>query len=363
MRAIFLKIRIILVISICAKRLVTLFAVRSSLSGDGFMTRRFLSSLLVLSAVCLSGCGSDNGGGSTTVPPGTPTPTPTPSPTPTPTPTPTYAIALDFTQLRTSHARGVEVSTPQNWKFDPPGGFVVTYSDPILNTANDTAEMTYDPSDEIFQFRFGTDGVGSSKADIVSQDVDSRTYFHAYNGWGSLIKIYRPRPSFEYVNVLKQTRGYNNGGVEKNSINRYVTYGSETRLDDVPKLGSSSYSVGFAASLANIGEGEDLSGFGSLEVNYDTGIVSGSIPLDQITPIYPAVDIHLVIKITGTYSSATNDFTGHLSSSDGSVSGDFTGKLYGPKGTELGIIFFLKDGMDTTKAHTRIVGALFGKNS
>ena len=323
------------------------------------MTRKFFGSLLILSALCLSGCGGDSGGGSTSVPPVTPTPTP--APTPTPTPTPTYAIALDFTQLSTSHARGVEVSTPQDW--NPPTGFVATYSDPILNTANDAAEMTYDPSVESFLFRFGTDAVGSSKADIVSQDVDSRTYSHAYNGGRSLIKIYRPRANFEYVNVLKQLRNYNNGGVQLNHINRYITYGSETRLDDTPKVGSSSYSVGFAASLANIGDGDDLGGSGSLDVNFDTGVVSGSIPLDQITPISPVTDIHLVIKFTGTYSSVTNDFSGHISSSDGSVSGDFTGKLYGPKGAELGIIFFLKDGMDTSKAHTRIVGALFGKNS
>ena len=293
------------------------------------LTRNF--GCLIAGAMMISACGGD----SAATPSPTPTPTPSSTPTPTPTPTPTYtpfaSIAQD-TDFDTS-CRGFADAFPESFEFDPVFGNG-------LNVSFNAADESYTVGNEYFSYTYGPEDKLSDPVDPVTYSKSNGTYATLFRllaegaEYVRLMGVYGLSPSFDYNCVL----------------------GVPTESDDLP-LATTTYS---ALAIEGFGGGYNLSKSIATLV-YDPAIKGLRMTIDlQGTKTDDSADTNVytlgTLVTDEPLSISGSSFSGAIS---GSVAGRFEGSvggsLFGPQGSEAGLVLQYSD---LSKANTETGGYL-----
>jgi len=328
-----------------------------------FYPKTSLASVIAL-AIGLTAC---DGGTGVAFIPTPPTPAPTPSPTPSPTPTPTPAgVVRAPAPGAVPNANLFPIATVGGSTIQAHPGTIF----PLLETvalfdsngmSADTAATAggayFSASPTNDHFNLSVPGAGYVNVSLVAGG------YYCYGFCGANIEL-DPETSKLSWTTYGSWGAY---GTATSRIGHYVT-GFATPVASVPTTGSATYKGNVAGNVwrpeagPQFGiEGVYLSGDATVQANFGTGALTGSL-----TNMYANGVPWNSVSLAGTISGGQNSFSGTsavISTAAGgylltsSATGTFSGLFFGPNAQELGAVWTLFDG---TRAASGTIGAKVG---
>jgi hypothetical protein len=292
---------------------------------------RFGKFLATVSCVALSACGGDGGPGDNPPPvvalPPTPVP-PTPPPPPPP-PVTIYGSPRDY-------ANGFSFTTGIGYSdsfFAPETGGIqdiqVTFLEP-----GQTAGFAFTPTPEMARFTYGADvhsySVDQRFSDLTAVPVQYRAggsilSLDTYNNLGYVnLAIYYPPPG------PTETR---NGVAGRSGGSQLILFGPPTAASDAlpPILNYRQATSGFSFPPGPV---YDLLLQG-LSIDTASNSVSGTVLVRSQAPNFPTIG---TLTLSGTLDPQTRILSGTLTDAQSGYSGNFRAQLFGPKGTQMGML-------------------------
>lgn len=268
----------------------------------------------------------------------TPAPSPTPSPSPTPTPTPgvAYETAFDL-----SRDRGFPLNIAELSAVATAGNAGFSYSaiaSRIINPG-DAPALAYASASQEASISFSTGGPRRYPGSEISLRSSDRLVYTASDGF---LSIGQPGPALggfpaalRYTLVAVQNISTSNADFTTTNIARRAVAGSSTLSADVPRSGSASYRVLFAAAAQSAAATNSyVAQDATLTIDFATRTVQGTISAASATSNDPARA--LTFTISGQLSATSNRISGSMTRADGGT-GVISGELFGPAGVELGL--------------------------
>ena len=315
------------------------------------------SSLCVIAAFCISACG---GGGGSTSSKSAPSPTTTATPAPTPAPVINYAKAYNFDAefnypLVTASLERVGTYAG--------GEFIIQNEGRMLDVTTNSKFLSWDLAAETIHFDYGGERFVFDRSDLEYDAGNGRIYrkqgLSPYRHEG--LYIVEPNPNSKYLISANQVLEYEltDGTGRNTEIERYVVGGSYTIPSDLPTSGIVKYKV-IASSTTPTRDGAggftatDASGTStSTEVTLDFAYRSFriSIPFKQISST-SGQPVRMTVTLVGAFDPSTGKLEGTIESPDSNYAGSFAGAFFGPKASELGIVFILKHPTDSSVVGT-----------
>lgn len=271
---------------------------------------------------------------------GAPAPSPTASPAPTPSPTPTpdtvYETAFDLSRDRGFPLNMAELTAVATSRV---AGFSYTGISSRIVNPGDAPALAYVSATQEASVSFSTGGPRRYAGSEISLRASDRLVYTTSDGF---LSIGQPGPdlggfpaALRYTLLTVQSISIDNADFTRTSIERRAVAGTSTRAADVPRSGSASYRVLFAAiAQTALATSSYVAQDATLTIDFVTRTVQGTIIAASARSTPPASAVTLTIA--GQLSATSNRISGSVTGSDGST-GSISGELFGPAGIELGL--------------------------
>lgn len=328
-----------------------------------------LSALIVAIASSCGGGGTSGGENIVTVSP-TPTPTPTPPP---PSPSPSYPTAFDFSIDRSFSFPMAMAYYVERYTSDvPPYYSLESWGGELYKWSFLQSKLIYSQASETFSISH--DGVTTAfgPSELTRKEEGLRWFFKqlAEPAKYDSLDLYTFAPNLKFVAFGTQdTRSSARGTGQAAgtlSTTRYFLFGAPTVVSDIPKSGDFTYRVGGQTSSPyGLDGGVKFSiRSGNIQISQGMTRVTGTLDIEQLGSVNGSAQQKGQITIFGTINPDSNEISGSISGTTVqlTLTGEFAGQLYGPQGSELGLVLvlrrndFLRGGM----ALPPIVGVLAG---
>lgn len=328
--------------------------------------------IAALASVFLIGACSEGGGsGSIVAPAPTPTPAPAPAPSPTPTPTPTPSPTPSPTPAPSpppvagaSYVRYADVFTSRTSQSACSGLILQGQPPAIMPATAYGAGLTFRfvATPQVYSIS----GSGGLSIGYAGRDVDPAApgtelaYLRTIDAGVERFSISRPAPDsvgLDYVRLA---------AVSTPALGAPRLYqcviGVPTLTGDVPAAGIVGYPRSQVGAIVYVRDQPYAISPGSAAVTVDFAARTATVDFSLVgTPMGaggPDIAIGSFIA-SGAIDPATGSFTGTVASGDRSVSGTATGRLFGPQGSELGIVFSATGPETGAQAAFAMAGTIF----
>jgi len=316
-------------------------------------------------ALGLAGCG---GGGSsiasTPPPPLAPTPSPTPTPSAASIGAPARAIAPNASLFPLAATGGPTIQSHSSTVFPLLETVVKINSAGAVAdaaTMNAGASLKFSSAPDDYQIDIGNPAVGISNQPLA---LDWCGYCAAVGNEHVYVHVADPATS----NLTWTTYGtwgvHVDVGAPSTTSAAFVT-GYKTPTGSIPTTGSATYLGSVVGKVIHPGAGQengiataDLSGNASLQANFASGSVTGSLT-NMMAGSLPWNSVSLLGAISGgqfTGTSAATSAPANSGSLSAAATGTFAGMFFGPNAQELGAVWTLYDGTSSA------VGSIGAKN-
>jgi hypothetical protein len=254
---------------------------------------------------------------------------------------------FDFARDQLFETQVAEVRVTERYKSDVPPYYYFEAAIATLNQNFAAAKIDYRGASQLLTVTFGTETTEFPKTSIEFQTADGLQYHRLNDGEGRGFRIVRPGPSFQYSSFSRQTHsgsGFPDAGSKVGfDIERYFLLGAPTLVSDLPSTGTASYSAGLLTSTVTYDGGSGLGANGTLSFNFATHQVSGTFAATQGAWRTGTTPVSATLVFSGTEQNGT--LKGQITSPNSGYVGEFVGRLFGPQGTELGLVFtIVRDG-------------------
>ena len=307
-------------------------------------------------ALCCAFLNSCGGGGSSDGEHAT-----SPAPTPTPAPaSPAYENAFNFSQTRVSQAQGVELLTfyryiqsgiPNYWVFD--------HHISNLHPDHDAVEIKFSSDTQSIDLNYLSNIANFPLETRERNEADEKTYYYSNTYLDRHIRIVKPDTNINYINYGMETEN-DYLDINHKKTERIFLYGSYTTTQDVPIQGNRNYAGHLVTTSPTLDGAGGFFSNNELMVSFANNIIEGTVATTTVSSLSPNPFIKATLRFSGRYSAANNEFSGDITSSDSSFSGVFTGRLYGPSGSEIGLIFYLRQS-EAGPPRPHVIGTFIGK--
>ncbi len=147
---------------------------------------------------------------------------------------------------------------------------------------------------------------------------------------------------------------------------RHFLFGAPTVAGDIPKSGNFTYRPQLVTSLPYERDGGGVfeSTSGDIQVSQGMARITGTLDIAQVSWVTGMEQEKGRISFSGTITTDANEISGSISGSTllYRFTGEFAGHLYGPQGSELGLVFILRrELLRDGSVGTPIIGILLGQ--
>ncbi len=280
------------------------------------MSKRLASRAALASIVfALSACSSNGSDGVAVTPP--------PAPTPPPPPVSGYVRFQDQT--------GTTVVQTSSIKYS---GTINSFQDFQASNFGAGSTITYNATDDSFVVTpAGGTAVTFTSANLIGTGSGGVEYLNGQN------RLFFNTPTVGTV-ALSYTRlaSFQTTGTGGRTNIELLIGGVPTRSDDLPRTGSSGYTIALSGTAVNNGAALAVSGNSSatFNANFATGVINLALRFGSASNAAIAT-----ANGTGALTSTGPGFAGTFTSGVNVTSGNFNGSFFGPQAREVGFNYSL----------------------
>lgn len=280
----------------------------------------------------LSACG---GGGSSSSSPIVVPPTATPTPTTPVTPvSPDYANIFDLSVSALYSSPMAEASYRQ--LLPDTQGTSTTH---VLTTDPNAATLRISSSPLSLLVTAQSQDTNFPEAGITSRD-DKNIIFTGDRQ--ASLYFSRGLLDLKYVgswDLTETTRNPSNSN-DSTTSNKFFIFGNETKSNDGPNS-NLTFDTILKSSTVSYDGATGFAGRANLSFDVTTNRISGEFSAYQAFAYQGNPQVRAKLNFSGFADLASNRISGTVTSSDSSYRGQFTGRFYGPRGTDIGLLFVL----------------------